>query len=919
MGFNVLAALALAPYIISVQAQSFWEEGQVNTTLCYWQQPRAAIIRDTIYMDGGRTWWIPGMADGSLKTLIPDDNQYGRIFTLNLSTPFDIKDNVTAKFKIMNKAPPGSVVNNNDPNYVDGALLANDAEWFAYGGLLRKTAAFNTEPAKDLVSGYRQYQYGPEKAGFSPGLFKSSLDTDNTGVTRYIAFGGAASAPSENLAWYFSGVQAPSKGPVYTASSNLTTSPIRIVDSFITLDMKNQQKETWKNSTLPSEISGRANPELVWVPVGAKGILLVLGGVIFPDFTSTVKTGVSDNETESKATSPKFMTTIDVYDVANDQWYSQPTTGDNPGQLTRGCAVVAPAEDQSSFNIYYYGGYEGLKVTDDFNDDVWVLSVPSFTWTKITSSTSSGRAGHKCFMPYPDQMLVLGGYTNTPSSGPPTCLPELVRVFNMTTGTWLSGYDPTKHSSYGVPEAVQKRIGGSATGGATARAPSDGWASADLGKVFDTKYTTKIATYYPYASEAPSNNTNPTSPGSGATDDDDKRSGGVPSWLPPVLGVVLGLMLLTIIAVLVLLWRRRRLLRAGTSVAETEDTNGYRIMSWMRGQQHATEKAPTVTTSDEISTIPNSPSPMQDTASTGSPMPPPSIAEAMDTQITPPPAPVELMDTSPRAELHDTGLSHVDILNRHSSVGRVNTAGNGSLNNPSYYTGATQQMDHASNFTRSSRGVASSLPPYMQGVDGAPTNFRPDSELMGSVPSGAASANREIPSPMVSPTTTTATRGFALSDVSNVSERDKAHLRQISDATVSSMTSGQTHNNNGQYTPNINSNHRFSNSPAPTSVPEEHNINQQGGQQAPDHIPIPLSATSAMGGTLPLGSPQPVSPPTAGIAEGSDDYMSVRPQPPPTAGLGPGAAGGAGATSSPRRSMFTESREDMNGTGPGGR
>lgn len=337
------------------------------------------------------------------------------------------------------------------------------------------------------------------------------------------------------------------------------------------------------------------------------------------------------------------MSTIDVFDVANEKWYRQPTTGDNPGQLTRGCAVVAPAQDQSSFNIYYYGGFKGLNNRDLFNDDVWVLSVPSFTWTKLTSSGSSGRAGHKCFMPYPDQMLVLGGYTSSPATGPPTCVPEFVRVFNLTTGTWLSAYDPdpAKHGSYGVPEAVHKTIGGTATGGATARAPSDGWASEDLGKVFDTKYTTKIATYYPYASEPQSNNTNPTSPESGDKDDE-KKSGGVPSWLPPVLGVVLGLMLLTIIAVLVLLWRRRRILRGGTSVAETEDTNGYRIMSWMRGQQHATEKAPTVTTSDELSTVPQSPSPMQDMDSTGSPMPPPSIAEAMDTQVTPPPAPVEL-------------------------------------------------------------------------------------------------------------------------------------------------------------------------------------------------------------------------------------------------------------------------------------
>ncbi|KAK1773540.1 hypothetical protein QBC45DRAFT_397930 [Copromyces sp. CBS 386.78] len=897
-----LAVLAVAPYLVSVQAQSYWDKEQVNTTLCYWQDLRAAIIRDTIYLDGGRSWWIPGLADGSPGAIADDENPYGRIFTLNLSTPFSEKDNITDKFTIISKAPADGGVNNIDPNYYDGALLANDAQWFAYGGLYQDSDAFDTEPPANQVLGYRKYQYGVEKGEFTAGFVKASLKN----VSRYIVYGAAASAPSENKAWYFSGMQ---------VSSGDYEEATEVTKTLITLDMTEQLKETWKNETLPSKIPGRAGAELVWVPVGSKGILVALGGLVFPQWANITK--FSSNETASKAESPEFMSTIDVYDVASGEWYRQPTVG-GPGQLGRGCAVVLPAQDLSSFNIYYYGGQPGLTPFEDFSDDVWVLSVPSFTWTKVASGTADkGRAGHKCFMPYPDQMLVIGGYRSYPRSGPPQCLDQFIRVLNLTTGTWLTSYDPAKYSlTYGVPESVQKKIGGSATGGATARAPSGGWAAADLGKVFETKYPTKIATFYPYASYAPVNNTNPGAPPSDT--DDKKKGGGVPSWLPPVLGVVLGLMLLTIIAVLVLLWRRRKLLKAGTSVAETEDTNGYRIMSWMRGQQHATEKAPTVTTSDEISTVPNSPSPMQDIDSTGSPIPPPSIAEAMDTQITPPPAPVELMDTSPRAELHDTGLSHVDILNRHSSVGRVNTAGNGSLNNPSYYTGATQQMDHASNFTRSSTGVASSLPPHMQGVDGAPTNFRPESELMGSVPSGAPSANRDVPSPMVSPTTTTTTRGCALSDVSNVSEHDKAHLRQISDATVSSMTSGQTHSNNGQYTPNVNSNHRFSIGPAPTSVPEEHDVNHQGGQQAPDHMPIPLSATSAMGGTLPLGSPQPVSPPTAGLAGGSDDYLSVRPRPPPTTGLGPGAAGGAGATSSPRRSMFTESKEDMNGTGPGG-
>lgn len=39
-------------------------------------QTLAAIIRDTIYVDGGKAWWIPGYADGSLGSLRTD----GKLF-----------------------------------------------------------------------------------------------------------------------------------------------------------------------------------------------------------------------------------------------------------------------------------------------------------------------------------------------------------------------------------------------------------------------------------------------------------------------------------------------------------------------------------------------------------------------------------------------------------------------------------------------------------------------------------------------------------------------------------------------------------------------------------------------------------------------------------------------------------------------
>lgn len=583
----------------------------------------AHVIRDTVYMDGGSLWWLPGLDDGSYGAADADGNPLGIVYALNFSSSFITTDNVTAVFKTISKVGDGNAAKNIAPNYVDGAMLGNDAEWFLYGGLLRQTDEFPDPDATDVLA-YQKFSYGVEKPGFREGFTFYDLPED---MTRYLAYGGAASAPSENKAWYFSGMHAPGWGPIYEPGFNESLTAINVSRTLITLDMKTQQQETWSNETIPEDIPGRANPELVWVPVGSQGILVVLGGVIYPDFTGYL--GKSSNEAESKAHSPGFMSTIDIYDVASAKWYRQPTTG-GPGQLTRGCAVVAPAQDYSSFNIYYYGGYSGLSATEAFSDDVWVLSIPSFTWTKVASGTPvTARAGHKCFMPYPDQMFVIGGYTSSVGNAP-TCLRETVRVFNLSSAMWLPRYDPAKWAEYTIPEAVVAKIGGSPTGAATLTTPSPSFAASEMADVFRSKYPTeKIVTHYPYQSAVSTDNTNPPAP---STTDEPSSGGGVPAFLPPVLGVVLGLVFLTMIAVLVLLWRRRRLFRArGMSEAGTEDTNGHRIMSWMRG--HPNEGKALTVTSDET---PSSPDDLESVA----PSHPISMAEMMNTEIR---APVELM------------------------------------------------------------------------------------------------------------------------------------------------------------------------------------------------------------------------------------------------------------------------------------
>ena len=290
------------------------------------------------------------------------------------------------------------------------------------------------------------------------------------------------------------------------------------------------------------------------------------------------------------------MRTIDIYDIADDKWYKQETK-DGPGASTRGCAVVAPASDYSSFNIYYYGGYDGLEVRNPFYDDVWVLSLPSFTWTLLNEGDSlHARAGHKCFKPYPDQMMAFGGDVDLSGTGKRCLKDGPIVTFNLTSGEWMDSYDPGRHDEYGVPDKVRKVIGGDASGGATLTTPSpSGWATDALEDLFSNSYDMdEITTWGPYKAKK----TEPGRPELPDNGDDGGGGGsGLPSWVAPVLGVVLGLMVVTAAIVVFCLWRRRKIIKNRRPSDYGTEDSGNRILSWIRGQP--TDKAGTVTTSDD--------------------------------------------------------------------------------------------------------------------------------------------------------------------------------------------------------------------------------------------------------------------------------------------------------------------------------
>ena len=207
------------------------------------------------------------------------------------------------------------------------------------------------------------------------------------------------------------------------------------------------------------------------------------------------------------------MNVIDVYDIASSEWYKQSTSGEPPGLRVNPCAVAASAPDGTSTSVYMYGG-QNLILPDNQTQygDMWILTIPTFTWIEVDTKGQSvppARVGHTCNI-FDSQIVSIGGY-NTLGLGCDS--DNAVYVFDAANLTWTNNFkalscgdtksntqnqqvsqqeDPLGLSgSYGyqVPVAVQSVIGGGATGGATITAAAESATAGPLATGKPRTYT----------------------------------------------------------------------------------------------------------------------------------------------------------------------------------------------------------------------------------------------------------------------------------------------------------------------------------------------------------------------------------------------------------------------------------------------
>lgn len=168
---------------------------------------------------------------------------------------------------------------------------------------------------------------------------------------------------------------------------------------------------------------------------GEKGVLVVFGG----ESNSDGAIGPDDF-------SCLLMSNIHIIDIAalmdttpgpgsvripkEQLWYVQNATDDVLQPRGESCAVLATAPDKSSHNIYIYAGRN--QANNVYYDDVYVLSLPSFTWTKVYGPGDKRCYGHTCHAVGNGQMLTIGGDLPWGAGGE-----SFFRVADMA-GSWLT-------------------------------------------------------------------------------------------------------------------------------------------------------------------------------------------------------------------------------------------------------------------------------------------------------------------------------------------------------------------------------------------------------------------------------------------------------------------------------------------------
>ncbi|KAI4177917.1 MAG: hypothetical protein LQ343_000001 [Gyalolechia ehrenbergii] len=203
----------------------------------------------------------------------------------------------------------------------------------------------------------------------------------------------------------------------------------------------NMTTKTFTNSTARSFNRGRSAVvgRMQYVPsFGPDGLFMAMGGSMIPVVTEGLIS----------------FGNIWVYQAETNTWFNQTARGNLPGPRKDFCLAGANSTN-GTYEIFLYGGQNGNLGPEAVPyDEIYILTLPAFSWLKVDYPPEHPRHGHTCEHVGGSQIVSIGGLDSNSrvyygdysdidkstfnSSADPFA--QGLGIFDMTTLTWADHY-----------------------------------------------------------------------------------------------------------------------------------------------------------------------------------------------------------------------------------------------------------------------------------------------------------------------------------------------------------------------------------------------------------------------------------------------------------------------------------------------
>lgn len=305
------------------------------------------------------------------------------------------------------------------------------------------------------ADGWRNSSYWLEKKDIPPySIWKYDLETSTWAEVPVLGdkssfkrgFGGAAvSVPDMNQSYYIGGLWTPR-----SSSDSLDGFAVPLSGMVVYNHATGALTNESFGETGMAYWHGSANH----LKIGKKdGFLIALMAETGPGGVP-IKDDPAINDEHGSSLSFRYVM---LYDLDNKRWINQSTTfynGEVPVSRTRFCGQTVYSDETKTWELWVHGGML-MEPLGDAAPDTWVLTMPSFIWTRVEMPDSMVRMRSHTCNAVGSQLLIIGGYPPSAQvDANVSCDPELIKVLDMNTMTWGSRYTPG--TVYKTPELVRK-------------------------------------------------------------------------------------------------------------------------------------------------------------------------------------------------------------------------------------------------------------------------------------------------------------------------------------------------------------------------------------------------------------------------------------------------------------------------------